>query len=631
MYMKNQEWVTAMRVTKKHITKYLPVVALLVALVGTLLVSLRSVEQTVREDCLETINAANDQFAGEIRRGAARDMTQLRSLAKILGNQKDMKAFASRYMPDLTLMDGFNNYTILFPDNRLMVFKDGKFSEMPAAKRFFDQEKDKLGYTSDLFDVPQLPGEKFIYQAVPVTKHSEVVAVLTGFIKQSRLIDRFPQRVFDGQTLLYVVDGHTGQVIMSNSSNPITNIYDSNNLSENFRKTENYKKWIDSIRYGVTDYLTIDHPIYKENFLVATTTVGINSWRAIMIVPEKVAFARVNSINNIFFGLALIESLLLFVFLAYFIIRLRDKVNKDTSELRRLSTYDEITQLKNRNTYETRLRIRGKSKEDGLCIIYMDANGLRELNNTVGHKAGDDMLRCIGQAVIKSFDREHAYRIGGDEFVIFCHNSDHKEVGQKLSLMQKELLTKDYHISTGAAFATGQETVNQLVSKAEATMYTAKRAYYANQQGIANTHRMNEKLERMLRDKQDAENFLRIISPEYLGSYVVNLADDTQRTIYIPDYFSKLLQRTKGQFSQALQLYCQELVVGWDRAMFNDFIDYEEVRAQLEQGNNPSIRYRRTDGMLVVLQIFKSEGYTDKNPETIWIFSKSHMQKGDSL
>lgn len=54
-----------------------------------------------------------------------------------------------------------------------------------------------------------------------------------------------------------------------------------------------------------------------------------------------------------------------------------------------------------------------------LACIYIDANGLHEINNARGHLAGDQMLRFIADTLKVSFGEEALYRIGGDEFVVF--------------------------------------------------------------------------------------------------------------------------------------------------------------------------------------------------------------------
>lgn len=98
-----------------------------------------------------------------------------------------------------------------------------------------------------------------------------------------------------------------------------------------------------------------------------------------------------------------------------------------------MSMVDKTTQLLNRNAYEELLRLYANKYEANLCVIYIDANGLRQLNNTIGHSAGDSLLQAIGQNIIELFGHDHSYRIGGDEFIIFCRDANINEVKDKLA------------------------------------------------------------------------------------------------------------------------------------------------------------------------------------------------------
>ena len=78
----------------------------------------------------------------------------------------------------------------------------------------------------------------------------------------------------------------------------------------------------------------------------------------------------------------------------------------------------DLTGLNNRNCYEWMIQTYPNMCKSSLSCIYIDVNGLHELNNTQGHKAGDDMLSYIAQVTQKYFGMQNAYRIGGDEFCV---------------------------------------------------------------------------------------------------------------------------------------------------------------------------------------------------------------------
>lgn len=148
-------------------------------------------------------------------------------------------------------------------------------------------------------------------------------------------------------------------------------------------------------------------------------------------------------------------------------------------EMRRQGTEDSLTGLYNRNRYEQDLaRIAGECK-DGMCCVFIDANGLHELNNTRGHEAGDQMLRTIAWEVESRLGFQRAYRIGGDEFVIFTVDEPQGVVTRHSQAIAAALEQKGYHVSIGVAWAPAPvENLDDLVKEAERRMYQVKSDYY---------------------------------------------------------------------------------------------------------------------------------------------------------
>lgn len=148
-------------------------------------------------------------------------------------------------------------------------------------------------------------------------------------------------------------------------------------------------------------------------------------------------------------------------------------------EIAYLSEIDTLTQLRNRNNFESRLEDYPRSGAQVLVCAYVDANGLRELNNTRGHDAGDELLRTTANQMRSFFGDRDAYRIGGDEFVAFVSDSSSDEVRFKLERLQDELAAKGYSVSCGVSQADAEfADMRALVRAAEKEMYDQKRAYH---------------------------------------------------------------------------------------------------------------------------------------------------------
>lgn len=144
-----------------------------------------------------------------------------------------------------------------------------------------------------------------------------------------------------------------------------------------------------------------------------------------------------------------------------------------------MGTTDILTGMKNRNSYEADLPGYAQLAHGALCCIYIDVNGLHELNNQRGHKAGDAMLCFIADQIHAFFGPEHSYRIGGDEFVIFSADHDPSVLAQRLKDLRQAAESRQYYISVGLSCS--QECgceIEATLAQAEAAMYREKRAFY---------------------------------------------------------------------------------------------------------------------------------------------------------
>lgn len=145
-----------------------------------------------------------------------------------------------------------------------------------------------------------------------------------------------------------------------------------------------------------------------------------------------------------------------------------------------MGTMDSLTGIQNRNSYEAALDSYASAVSDRMCCIYIDVNGLHELNNQQGHKAGDTMLCFVAEQICAFFGSEHTYRIGGDEFVAFSFREEPEAVRQKVEGLRRQVEQAGYNISIGCAFRQeSQPGLEALIARAETEMYADKKAFYA--------------------------------------------------------------------------------------------------------------------------------------------------------
>ena len=150
-----------------------------------------------------------------------------------------------------------------------------------------------------------------------------------------------------------------------------------------------------------------------------------------------------------------------------------------TSRLEDISRLDQLTQMNNRNSFELDLDILPSSCKRSMLCIYIDVNGLHELNNEHGHEKGDEMLKFIATQIKTFYGEEHSYRVGGDEFVILLPDYDEKEAKRRLFDMIEVIQKEGYHAAVGMSVHMKHRlSMSGLVKAAEGEMYHDKKRYY---------------------------------------------------------------------------------------------------------------------------------------------------------
>ncbi len=279
---------------------------------------------------------------------------------------------------------------------------------------------------------------------------------------------------------------------------------------------------------------------------------------------------------------------------------------------------DALTMLYNRHKFNEDLEELRKSDHSSLTCLYVDVNGLHELNNKLGHEKGDNMLCSVADALRKYFPEERLYRIGGDEFVMLSTGLSRHSVEHLATEVRVDLQKDNYEISVGVESGALDSTVYKIVGAAELAMRTDKERYYKQNGDRRKNRAINEELEKMLLEKQDAETFLKVIATKFAGVYFVNMKLDTLRHIYIPNYFLQLLEKTDFSYSKALRLYAEKFVKEEHQELFFRVLDYDRLAEELKRDEVVQFSYQKVDGTWMNLRILSTE--EEEKQETVWIF-----------
>lgn len=173
---------------------------------------------------------------------------------------------------------------------------------------------------------------------------------------------------------------------------------------------------------------------------------------------------------------------------------------KATARLEQMTYLDRMTGTKNRNAFmqdvekmnmELHSNVIPKEKQ-GCGVIFADVNGLKELNDTAGHDAGDELLMGVAKKIMAEFPSWNVYRTGGDEFVVLCAGIEEAAFMKKAAILKQQLnrASSLENAAVGASWSKDTLYIEEIINQAEAEMYESKKLYYIDHmQGVRESER----------------------------------------------------------------------------------------------------------------------------------------------
>ena len=155
-----------------------------------------------------------------------------------------------------------------------------------------------------------------------------------------------------------------------------------------------------------------------------------------------------------------------------------------------LAHFDALTQLPNRTLFwdrlEQALRLAGRHQH-AVAVLWLDLDGFKAVNDTLGHAAGDELLRQVGQRLQASLrESDTAARLGGDEFAVVLATVTHAQDATGVARKIIEQIRQPFTLSEGPAqvstsigiafYPDHATTARELAHHADLAMYAAKQA-----------------------------------------------------------------------------------------------------------------------------------------------------------
>ncbi|SPF53264.1 Diguanylate cyclase with PAS/PAC sensor (fragment) [Candidatus Desulfosporosinus infrequens] len=155
---------------------------------------------------------------------------------------------------------------------------------------------------------------------------------------------------------------------------------------------------------------------------------------------------------------------------------------KFEKEIKRLSFHDALTGLNNRASFEQELQLLKDNDSNNISIMMCDIDGLKLINDSLGHNSGD-LLLVKAARIIKESLRENDYvaRIGGDEFIVILYSNEMSvveaictRIRKTVEVYNQENAHLPLSISIGYAICTSVSKLDEVLNEADNNMYREK-------------------------------------------------------------------------------------------------------------------------------------------------------------
>ena len=228
---------------------------------------------------------------------------------------------------------------------------------------------------------------------------------------------------------------------------------------------------------------------------------------------------------------------------------LLNQIVNNIEENQKSDIYDILTGVLNRKTGESRIAEAVRTRPG--CLMFVDLDNLKKTNDSMGHLAGDYVLKNLGTILLKYGDKTIVSRVGGDEFLCYIPEVEEKEAVNMVESIIKEFdfIKKDNEylkyssLSIGMYMSSGKELFADAVTNADKALYHIKHGGKAG-------YCMYSEIEGMQNKKTsiDLNNMVKSLKANRTSHGAINVEFDEFKKIY--DFVLNIVHR----FDHDLQL-----------------------------------------------------------------------------
>lgn len=472
---------------KEELGKYVKVLTLfLIGITAALAVFFRAEQKAVGESTQNNISEHMDRQAYHLYLVLDTHYQYLEAVAARVAERDELLATGNR-----TLLRLIHEYTVLErlalidPDG--IATYDNGVQKYVGERRYFREAISGQRTMSDPLE-SMIDGTTRVILGVPIWKDDEILGILGGSFNVTALSNMLFEDIYGGAGQCFLVS-EEGVLISCDNRDLQQAIMESENFFAYYAEMtdwsgaspEEIRQDFQAQIKGNTRFCAKDAP--SERNYLSYTPLGMNGWMLCYIVPEEVAqedyaFIRI-------YERYLTMVLIILVILLFAVLRISDKRQR---VLLKYAQTDALTRAANKQSTEDKIEAWLQSYgQTGIhAFLMLDIDKFKNINDTVGHVAGDEVLRQVGSLLQRYFRSDDIIgRIGGDEFVVFMKHAGSKEqvcsrvkrLGQLFREMEIEGINFPITCSIGVSFAPENGTsYMELYKYADAALYQMKKS-----------------------------------------------------------------------------------------------------------------------------------------------------------